>query len=150
MRAMPWKPHVTVAAIVEQDGRFLMVEENVRGKVLINQPAGHLEEDESLVDAAIRETAEETGWRVRPTGLVGIYQWHDPDLEDSVMRVCFAAEARHRIEGATLDDGILRPLWMTADEVQRLNGRLRSPLVLESLRDYLAGNRTDLDVLRFI
>lgn len=150
MRAMPWKPHVTVASIVEQDGRFLMVEENVRGKTLINQPAGHLEEGESLIEAAVREAEEETGWRVRPTDVVGIYQWRDPDLDDSVMRVCFAARPEGEIENATLDDGIIRPLWMRPEELQRLNGRLRSPLVLESLNDYLAGKRTALDLLRLI
>lgn len=147
---MCWKPHVTVASIVEQDGRFLMVEETVRGKTLINQPAGHLEEGESLVEAAIRETEEETGWRVHPTEVVGIYQWRDPDLDDSVMRICFAARPEGEIENATLDDGIIRPLWMSPDELQRLNGRLRSPLVLESLNDYLAGKRTALDLLRLI
>lgn len=150
MRAMCWKPHVTVASIVEQDGRFLMVEENVRGKTLINQPAGHLEAGESLIEAAVREAEEETGWRILPTGIVGVYQWRDPDLDDSVMRVCFAARPEGEIENATLDDGIIRPLWVSHEELQRLNGRLRSPLVLESLNDYLAGKRTALELLRLI
>lgn len=144
---MVWKPHVTVAAVLERDGRFLLVEERVNGRAVINQPAGHLDDGESLLEAVARETREETRWRMEPTSVVGIYQRRNPRNGDTFLRVCFAGRLLAEEPEAALDEGILRPLWMTRDELERENGRLRSPMVLRSVEDYLAGQRHPLSLL---
>ena len=106
-----WRPDVTVACIVPQQGKFLLFEENVRGEIVLNNPAGHLEPDESLPDAAVREALEETGWRVDLTHLVGVYQWANDD--GHFLRFTFAAAARGHDPARELDQGIVRALWMT-------------------------------------
>ena len=136
-----WRPDVTVATIVARDGRFLVVEECVRGEHVLNQPAGHLENGESLATAACRETLEETGWSVELRHLVGVYQWLSGSGETFV-RFTFAAEALHHDAGRPLDDGILRALWLTRDEIAA--GRPRSPMVLRGIDDWLAGQRLPL------
>lgn len=142
-----WRPDVTVAAIVPRGETFLLVEEIIRGKLMLNQPAGHLEANESLLDASIRETLEETGWEIRLDALVGIYQWTTPDSDLGFLRFTFAAQAvRHHAERA-LDAGIVRTLWLTRDEIAGESERLRSPMVLRSVDDYLAGKRFSLDAL---
>jgi 8-oxo-dGTP pyrophosphatase MutT (NUDIX family) len=133
---MPWQPDVTVACVVERDGRFLMVEERVQGRLVVNQPAGHLDPDESLVDAAVRETLEETAWRVRPVGLVAVYQWRNPDDGAAVVRFTFAAEALRHEPERPLDRGIERALWLAESELMSGRHALRTPMVLESVRDY--------------
>jgi len=138
-----WRPDVTVACIVPHVGKFLLVEENVRGELVLNQPAGHLEPDESLLDAAQRETLEETGWRVELTGLVGIYQWTSSDAH--FLRFTFAARALTHDPARKLDAGIVRALWMTRDEIAASHARLRSPMVLRSVDDFLAGKRLPLE-----
>jgi 8-oxo-dGTP pyrophosphatase MutT (NUDIX family) len=136
---MIWKPHVTVAALLEQDGRFLLVQERVAGKSVLNQPAGHLEDNESLIDAVIRETREESGWHFAPERITGIYRWRMPLKQQTYLRVAFAGRGLAQDSACTLDTGIERTLWLTADEIRRQAGRLRSPLVMRSIDDYLAG-----------
>jgi len=140
-----WRPDVTVACIVPQSGRFLLVEENVRGELVLNQPAGHLEPDESLHDAALREALEETGWSIELTHLVGVYQWKNGD--GHFLRFTFAANPMRHDAARELDTGILRTLWMTRDEIAASLARLRSPMVLRGVDDFLVGKRLPLDTL---
>ena len=142
-----WRPDVTVACIVPRGAQFLLVEEHVRGELVINQPAGHLEPGESLPQAAIRETLEETAWTVRLTGLVGIYQWTNPDNHGHFLRFTFAAEPVRHDPGRPLDEGIVRALWMTREEIAAASTRLRSPMVLRGVDDFVAGKRQPLDGL---
>ena len=145
-----WKPHVTVAAVVERHSRFLIVEEQDQGKIVYNQPAGHLEPDESLLQAVARETLEETGWHIRPTALVGVYQWTSPGNGVTYLRACFAGEClQHEVDRA-LDEGILRALWLSREELLALSPQLRSPLVLRCIDDYLAGPGYPLDVIHHL
>ncbi len=142
-----WRPHVTVATVVERDGRFLLVEEDVRGRIVLNQPAGHLDPDESLHAAAVRETLEETAWMVRLTCLLGVQQWASPSGRQFV-RFTFGAEALRHDAARALDNGILRVLWLGRDEIAAVAARLRSPMVLASVDDWLAGRRLPLDTIR--
>jgi 8-oxo-dGTP pyrophosphatase MutT (NUDIX family) len=135
------RPAVTVATIVERDGRFLLVEEETRAGRKLNQPAGHLESGESLGDGAARETLEETGWRVRPTHLVGIYTWADPANGVTFVRFAFAAQAESHDAGRPLDEGIVRALWLTHEELTARQAEHRSPLVLRCVEDYRAGQK---------
>lgn len=143
-----WQPDVTVATLVVRDGRLLCVEERTNGHLVINQPAGHLEPNESLLEAAVRETREETGWNVRITHLVGAYQWKAPETERHYLRFAFAAEALDEIPGARLDEGIVRALWLAPAELQALSERHRSPLVWRCVVDYLAGSRHPLTLVQ--
>jgi len=143
---MIWKPHATVAAIVEKDGKYLMVEEDVEGEIVYNQPAGHLDPNENLIDAVIRETREETGWLFKPEALVGIYLWQQPATERTFLRFAFAGQCSDHQKDQTLDDGILRALWMSKDELLQ-SRKLRSPMVIKNIDDYVAGKRYSLDVL---
>jgi len=143
-----WRPDVTVACVVPQQGKFLLVEENVRGELVLNQPAGHLEPDESLPQAALRETLEETRWNVELTHLVGIYQWANGD--GHFLRFTFAAQARSHDSGRELDAGIVRALWLTREEIAAAQTRLRSPMVLRGIDDFLAGKRLPLDALLYL
>lgn len=147
---MRWKPNVTVAAVVERDERFLMVEEESGGRIVYNQPAGHLEKGESLTAAVVRETLEETAWRIRPTALVGLHQWTSPRNDRSFLRVCFAGEPVEQEHGRALDSGIRRACWFTREELAARCDSLRSPMVLRSVDDYLAGKRFDLDMLAYL
>jgi 8-oxo-dGTP pyrophosphatase MutT (NUDIX family) len=141
------RPAVTVAAIVERDGRFLLVEEETRGGRKLNQPAGHLESGESLLEGAARETLEETGWRVRPTHLIGIYTWADAGNGVTFVRFAFAAHAETHDAGRVLDDGIVRALWLTYEELTERRAEHRSPLVLRCVDDYRAGHRWPAGVI---
>ncbi len=143
-----WQPDVTVATLVARDGQLLCVEERVGGRLVLNQPAGHLEPDESLLDAALRETREETGWHVRITHLVGTYQWKAPETQRHYLRFAFAAEPLEQIPGATLDEGIVQALWLTPRQLQDEAGRHRSPLVWRAVADYLGGSRHPLSLVR--
>lgn len=142
--------HVTVAAIVEKDERFLVVAEHVDGRLVINQPAGHWEPDETLYEAVVRETLEETGWEFEPRGLVGIYQWAHPNGRDTFLRFAFCGDAVGEVPSAPLDAEIEQVLWCTEDELRHADIPLRSPQVLRCIRDYRAGARTDLDCLKQI
>ena len=142
-----WQPDVTVATVVVRDGCLLCVEERANGYLVINQPAGHLEPDESLLEAAIRETREETGWNVRITHVVGAYQWKTTETGRHYLRFAFAAEPVDEIPGAALDEGIVRTLWLTPQELQAEQARHRSPLVWRTVADYLGGNRHPLSLV---
>ncbi|WP_371281212.1 NUDIX hydrolase [Dokdonella sp.] len=136
---------MTVATVVPRDGRFLLVEETVHGRTVINQPAGHLEPDETLQSAAIRETLEETGWHVELECLVGIQQWTSTQSGSQFVRFTFAARALDHDPSLPLDEGILRALWLSRDEIAAAGERLRSPLILSSIDDWLGGRRLPLD-----
>lgn len=142
-----WQPDVTVATVVVRAGRLLCVEERTNGQLVINQPAGHLEPDESLLEAAVRETREETGWNVRITHLVGAYQWKAADTGRHYMRFAFAAEPLDEIPGAVLDEGIVRALWLTPEQLQAEAARHRSPLVWRTVADFLGGSRHPLSLV---
>lgn len=145
---MIWTPHVTVAAIVERDGRFLLVEEEVDNDIVLNQPAGHLEEHESLVAAVVRETLEETAWHFQPDALLGVYRWHNPRTQATYLRFAFTGILQQHEPQRPLDDGILRTHWFTAEEIRAMASRHRSPQVQQCVDDYLAGRRYPLDSLQ--
>ncbi|RTE67704.1 NUDIX hydrolase [Amphritea opalescens] len=146
---MRWTPHATVATIIEQDGKFLCVEEQSvsQGQLVINQPAGHIEADESFVAAAVRETLEETAWHVTPTALIGIYVYTAPANGITYHRYCFAAQADSHDPTRPLDTGIERALWLSRAELDARQNQLRSPMVTRCIDDYLAGIRFPLSVI---
>lgn len=144
---MVWKPNVTVAAVVQRDGKFLLVEEETDAGLAFNQPAGHLEPGESLVAAVAREALEETAYHFKPTHLVGIYNWRHPTKEVTYLRFAFAGELRGWEADRRLDDGIVAARWLTQDEVQATQARHRSPLVRRCIDDLLAGKAYPLDLL---
>ena len=144
---MIWKPNVTVAAVVQRDGKFLLVEEETETGLAFNQPAGHLEEGESLVDAVVREALEETAYHFKPTHLVGIYNWKHPAKEVTYLRFAFAGELRGWEAERKLDEGIVGARWLTLDEVKATQARHRSPLILRCIEDHLAGKCYPLDLL---
>lgn len=154
-----WKPSVTVAAIVERDGRYLLVEEQTREGLRLNNPAGHLDPEESLLEAVVREALEETRCRFTPEALVGVYLSRfrralhrpgEPERWDDVtyLRFAFCGQVSEPDPSRTLDEGILRTLWLTPEEVRASQDRHRSPLVLQCLEDHLAGRRFPLDALQ--
>ena len=138
---------MTVAALIEHDGRFLMVQERIDGKSVFNQPAGHLEDSETLIDAVIRETREETAWHFEPEAVTGIYHWRHPENHETFIRVSFAGKGLYHDPAAELDSCIERTLWLTVEEIRRQPDRVRSPLVLRSIDDYLAGSAYPLSLL---
>jgi 8-oxo-dGTP pyrophosphatase MutT (NUDIX family) len=142
---MPLNPEVTVAAVVVRDGRFLLVEERIQGRLVLNQPAGHLEDRETLVEAAVRETCEETAWRFHPEALVGTYLWRNPSNGRSFLRFAFCGEVDDHQPQQPLDKGIVRALWLSPDELQAQPARLRSPLVMRCIEDFLQGRRLPLE-----
>ncbi|WP_313255386.1 NUDIX hydrolase [Stenotrophomonas acidaminiphila] len=142
-----WAPHITVATVVCRAGQVLLVEEEKDGRRVLNQPAGHLDPGESLVEAAVRETREETGWEVRPTAFIGTYQWNAPD-GTPFLRFAFAAEPLRHHPDQALDSGIVQALWLTPAALQADMARLRSPLVWQTVSDWLAGQRHPLSILR--
>ena len=142
---MIWKPHATVASIVEKNNQFLMVEEISNGLIVYNQPAGHLEPGESFYDAVIRETSEETAWTFKPELITGIYLWkqsnNSTENQRTFLRVAFCGECYDHQAEQALDEGILRAVWMTREEIIEKRTQLRSPMVLQCIDDYLAGKR---------
>ena len=132
-------PHITVATIVERAGKFLMVKENSGGRLVYNQPAGHVEAKESLLDAAVRETLEETAWRVNLEKLLGIYQYTSPENGITYIRHCFIAKAIEPRTERDLDEDIAEAVWVSLEELEQRESEMRSPLVLEVIRDYLKG-----------
>ena len=145
---MVWKPHVTVAAVIEQDNRFLLVEEETSNGLQFNQPAGHLEEDEDLIAAVKREVQEETAWQFEPEHIVSIQLWRrSPDFP-SFVRVCFSGHCHSHEPKQKLDEGIIATHWLSRDEIKAKEHCLRSPLVLISVDEYLSGQRHPLSLLK--
>jgi 8-oxo-dGTP pyrophosphatase MutT (NUDIX family) len=141
-----WRPSVTVAAVIERDGRFLFVEELQDGRRVLNQPAGHLDPGESLIDACRREVLEETAHRIEPTALVGIYRWYYEPAAVTFLRFCFSGRILG-IEDRPLDKEILELHWLSEKELKDRSPQHRSPLVRQCLDDHLAGRNFPLDVL---
>jgi len=144
---MIWKPNTTVAAVIERDGKFLMVEEETSQGVRFNQPAGHLEPDESLLDAVAREVLEESAYHFVPQHLLGIYRWHAPESDITYVRFAFGGIVTGHDKDRQLDNGILQAVWLSREEICFSQSRHRSPLVLRCVDDYIAGKRYPLDVL---
>jgi 8-oxo-dGTP pyrophosphatase MutT (NUDIX family) len=152
-----WKPNVTVAAVIEQDGRFLLVEEHTADGLRLNTPAGHLDPGESPAEGCAREALEETAHTFEPTALIGIYMARsrragneeddNSPVDVTYMRFAFAGTLGPREAGRALDTGIVRTLWMSADEIRASVARHRSPLLLQCVEDYLAGRRFPLDLV---
>lgn len=140
-------PHITVACVVEQQNRFLLVREKSAGLIVYNQPAGHLEPGESLISAAVRETLEETGWEVEVSNFLGVYQYTAPNNGIDYVRHCFIAKPVIQRENFTLDTDILNTCWLTLDELQAQKNKLRSPLVIKVIQDYLQGISYPLSIV---
>lgn len=144
---MQWKPNVTVAAIAERDGRFLLVEENADNHIVFNQPAGHLEKNETLIEAIKREVMEETAWEFIPESLVGVYLYPNQHVDIIYLRFCFYGICKKHFKDQPLADEILRAVWMSKAEIESNRANMRSPMVLQCINDYLAGKRYPLDLL---
>jgi 8-oxo-dGTP pyrophosphatase MutT (NUDIX family) len=145
---MTIRPDLTVAAIVEREGRFLLVEERVGSRMVFNQPAGHVERGEQFVHAVVRETLEETAWTFQPEALVGIYLWEQPEKQRSFLRATFCGAVTGHDPERRLDRGIERAVWMSREQIVARGSRLRSPMVLRCIDDYLKGVRYPLDVVK--
>jgi len=146
---MIWKPYVTVAAIIERDGKFLLVEEQADGddSVVLNQPAGHLDEAEGLIHAVMRETLEETGWHFLPQALLGAYLWQNHRTRITYLRFAFTGIVQSHEPQRPLDQGILRAVWMSPEEIRQSQPRHRSPQVQRCIDDFLTGRRYPLDFI---
>lgn len=143
---MIWTPHATVAVVVEKEGRYLLVKELSNGDVVYNQPAGHIEEDESIFDAAIRETLEESGWEVELKSITGLYTYKAPSNGVTYYRICFEAKAIRKVTDA-LDSDILSEHWFSYDEINQLENKLRSPLVKTCIDDFRSNKRYPLSLI---
>lgn len=145
---MPSTPHITVASVIEKDGKYLMVREMANGYEVYNQPAGHWEVDETLEEAAIRETLEETAWDFIPESFIGIYRWKHPEKDEVFLRLTFSGRPTNFHQDQKLDKGILEALWMSRAEIEALPEiKRRSAMVLKSIEDYENGKRCDLSIL---
>ena len=144
---MTWAPHVVVASIIERDGKFLLVEEIAGDKLVLNQPAGHWEEGETLMAAAQREALEETGWDIEPTEFLGIYHFQPPELDYGFLRIAFIARAIQHHPQRKLDEGIVRTLWLSYDEIVQQRARHRSPSLLRCVEDYRKGQKYPLSLI---
>ena len=147
---MQWMPHTTVAAIVEHDGKFLLVEEETDRGNRFNQPAGHLEDNETLIDAVIRETLEESAYDFNPTALLGIYHWKHQHNDTTYLRFAFIGNVSTHYQQQALDDGIIRSVWMSIEEIREKAHLMRSPQVLTCIEDYLTGKRFPLATLNHL
>jgi 8-oxo-dGTP pyrophosphatase MutT (NUDIX family) len=138
-------PDVTVAAVTETAGRFLLVEERINRRLVLNQPAGHVERGETLFAAIVREVREETAWRFEPRALLGVYRWHNPSNGHAVLRFAFTGEVADHDATQKLDRGIVGTRWLALPELEQRAAQLRSPLVLRCVHDYLSGRRRSLE-----
>ena len=143
-----WKPNTTVAAVIEREGKFLLVEEDTDDGIRLNQPAGHLDEGESLLAACARETLEETAWHFVPNSLLGIYQWRRPQGDVTYLRFAFSGVLGLHDADRVLDQGIRCALWLSFDEILASQLVHRSPLVMQCVNDYLAKRQFPLDLIR--
>ncbi len=144
---MLWAPHVTVATLIERDDRYLLVYEEADGRKVYNQPAGHLEPNETLIEAAIRETLEETAWHIRLTGVIGVNLYTAPSNNVTYFRTTFIGEAISHNADRPLDQGIIDAVWLTYEEILARKDQLRSPMTLKIIDDYRAGRRFPLAVV---
>lgn len=144
---MSWAPHVTVAVIVERYNRYLMVYEESDGKKVYNQPAGHLDPDESLCEAALRETLEETGWTIELTGVVGVNLYTAPSNGITYFRTTFTGTAISHDTNRPLDTGIIEAVWLSYEELLERKEQMRSPMTLQIIEDYRNGRRFPLNVV---
>ncbi len=144
---MVWKPNVTVAAVIERDGKYLLVEEETDDGLVFNQPAGHLEPGESLVTAVAREALEETAYEFEAQHLLGIYSWRHPARDVTYLRFAFSGALGNHLAGRPLDAGIVRAVWLSPQEIRASRDRHRSPLVWRCVEDHLRGVRAPLDLL---
>jgi 8-oxo-dGTP pyrophosphatase MutT (NUDIX family) len=145
LRSMARTPDITVAAVTETDGRFLVVEERINRRLVFNQPAGHVEQRETLLDAVIREVREETAWGFEPQQLLGVYLWRNPSSGRSTMRFAFTGRVMDHDAQQPLDRGIVRTHWLSRADLMQREPQLRSPLVLRCVEDYLGGTRMPLE-----
>lgn len=144
---MGWRPSITVAAVVENDGRFLLVEERIGGHHVLNQPAGRVEVDESLLDAVVREALEETAWHFEPEWLLGVYPWRSPLSQRSSLRFAFAGRVHAHEPARALDAPVVAVHWLRREELMRPPCPLRTPLVLRCIDDYVSGRRLPLSAI---
>ncbi|MEP7246618.1 MAG: NUDIX hydrolase [Gammaproteobacteria bacterium] len=144
---MPLKPEVTVAAVTEERGRFLVVEERIKNRLVFNQPAGHVETGETLLEAVVREVQEESAWRFLPVALLGAYLWLNPDNGRTTLRFAFSGTVVDHNPLQPLDRGIVTTHWLSRSDLHQREPRLRSPLVLRCVDDYLGGKRLPLDAV---
>lgn len=147
---MTFAPEITVAAVVERNGEFLLVEERIRQRLVLNQPAGHVEDRETLVAAVIRETHEETAWRFEPQSLLGTYLWRNPASGHTTMRFAFVGVVDAHDPQQALDYPVVRALWLSRTQLLAASARLRSPLVMRTINDYLAGQRLPLNSVAYL
>ncbi len=145
---MRWLPHLTVATMVQHQNRLLFVEERCDGEEVLNQPAGHVEKNESLIEAAMRETLEETGCEVRISALLGMYSHFAKDKNISYYRVCFIAQLIEQHHDRALDTDIIRALWLSPEEAMQQQHRFRSPLVMPCMQDFLKGQNFPLELIK--
>lgn len=146
-RQVVWRPNVVVAAVVERDGRYLLVEEETEAGRRFNQPAGHLESGESLLDAVRRETLEESAWTFDPAALLGVYRLWYPEAATTYLRFAFTGTVRDHQPNRALDEGIIATVWLTPAEIRDRAAEMRSPLVLRCIEDHLSGHRYPLALL---
>ncbi|MEE8320433.1 MAG: NUDIX hydrolase [Gammaproteobacteria bacterium] len=144
---MQWKPYVTVAAVVRRDDRFLLVEEEADGQVVFNQPAGHLEQNEDLIQAVKREVLEETASEFEPENIVGIYLYPNPYADITYLRFCFSGNCTQQHPGRPLDHGILRAVWLSRAEIEAQGNKMRSPMVMRCIDDFLSGKSFPLELI---
>jgi 8-oxo-dGTP pyrophosphatase MutT (NUDIX family) len=147
---MPLKPDITVAAVTEADGRFLVVEERINQRLVFNQPAGHVELGETLLEAVIREVREETAWLFEPVSMLGAYLWRNPSNGRSTLRFAFSGTVSDHRASQPLDRGIVMTHWLSRPELVEREPRLRSPLVIRCVDDYLSGKRLPLDSVAYL
>lgn len=145
---MTWVPHITVAAVIEKNEQFLIIEENTSEGIRFNQPAGHLEPNETIINAVIRETQEEAARLIEPQHLIGIYRWYCEYNKHTYLRFCFYAKEISFDPVQKLDNGIIRTLWMTQNELIEQQNKCRSPLVLQCISDYIAGKQYPMSLLQ--
>ena len=144
---MSSNPEVTVAAVVERNGRFLVVEERINGRLVFNQPAGHLEAGETLIEAVVREAREETAWLFHPAAMIGTYLWRNGETGRSYLRFAFCGTVDQHQPQQPLDSGIVRTAWLSHEQLRAQSQKLRSPLVLRCIEDYLLGKRQPVDAV---